>query len=373
MEVRALVFLSILIFIGCAKTPQLERSNPQFLEATEKNVLYFIGHTSFDGHGVLGKIDLRFAKKEFSPRKIHPDATFSIGEAWSTVYVVNSFKSDTIQLFDKKDFTLKTEYQIPNTNGQIYKNILPLSESEAYLTLHKAKGVLKIDPRSGNILKNIDLSKYAPQGNTVPMADKVQFWKDKVVVSLQRLKSDWFPENKGTLVILNPKTDAIENEYELKSKNPASSLLMLGDEVWIGAQGETMGKKFFSEGLDEGLEKLKFGNKIASEVFMSSKELMGKPIEVVGNEEYLWVITLLEGYAAELKKINKKTKEVKDFSLGKKYMGLQGLVYDATRKLVFVGLREKTQPKILVFDATDDKLKFAYDVDYLPTQLILSN
>lgn len=218
--------------------------------------------TDFGGGGRYNVVDPNagYALPGLTP--IHSDAIarFYNGK----VFIVNRLNKDTIQILNPNlANTTETEYSVgQGTNPQ---DILLYNENKAYVSRFNSTSLLVVQPFTGQVLGQIDLSGYAEPTSAGGIIDgkPEMSWMiklgDRVFITLQRLDRNnplgfLPPSGKSFLLEINPSTDTIVNTFEFQSANPFSKpqiLDIFGEVHILFATPNRLG--FISE-LDGGIE-----------------------------------------------------------------------------------------------------------------------
>ncbi len=116
-----------------------------------------------------------------------------------------------------------------------------LAGDKLYVAAYGLGTLPVFDVRTGAKLAAIDLSSYDPDG--VPNANSVVVVGDRAYVTLDLLDTAALPKprGKGRIVVIDTKTDTIEDDFDLTYENPYGFMFPRGDKLLVATLADFSG------------------------------------------------------------------------------------------------------------------------------------
>ena len=214
------------------------------------------------------------------------------------LYVIERWHGDNILIFEQSNLN-EPVMQFSVGNGTNPHDFLLLQPDKAYVTLYEEANLLIVNPQTGQIMGEIDLSPFADDDG-VPEMDLMLLHNNKVFVSIQRLdRANLFqPVGLSQIVIINPETDTMVDSrpsqpgiqaIDLFFSNPIDmQYISEKDKIIVACAGS-----FYNTG-DGGLEFIDPNTLQTDGQIMSEKEIGGQLGGAFGT---LSMLNSSEGYA----------------------------------------------------------------------------
>ncbi|NBX69186.1 MAG: hypothetical protein EBR01_09525 [Proteobacteria bacterium] len=346
------------------------------LKAAKMNHLW-VTTTDYQS-GLLVGIDL--VQKSLEPLRIpiHSDAVVRAPKGSPYFYVINRLGADNIEWGDRTNGKVLGQFSVGRaTNPQ---DIAIINPAQAYVTRFQSNKLLKVNPRTGVRIKEIDIFEGADSkdiSSTDPDGRPEMTWMNlqgaRLLILLQRLNSEkgFEPSNKSQLAVLNTASDRIEQIITLKGTNPVTEMKSFFKGFVVGEAGIIGQKDGGIEFFDSNLNSLgwltdeeKLGGDIVDCLILDKNRglaIVAKDTFGVKPTTQLVLFSLVDGSVMSV---------VKDSG---KY-SLQQLLLDEERNIVFVSDRDPKKPGILALDSRSLVPLFAsyYQTGLPPYHMVLA-
>lgn len=343
--------LCVLVFVGCAQSNRIPLKVPVLTKQTLNHLLVAMSDYQT---GLLGEIDLLQNDKKPLEISIHSDAIVRAPENLSYFYVVNRLGADNIEWGDRQQKRILGQFSVGRgTNPQ---DIAVVTPELAYVSRLASKTLLKVNPKKGEILREIDLFENA-SAETVISTDPDGFpemtWMmisgNKLFVILQRLNSEtgYEPSNRSQVAVVDITTDKVDRIINLKGTNPVTEIKSFGEGFILGQAG----KLGF---LDGGVELFDFEMNSLGWV-TTEKELGGDIIDcLMLNSDVGVAIVAQEIYGSKprtrLVAFRRTDGKVSSILKDPGIYSLQQILLDDVRGLFYLSDRNIKNPGIWIFD-----------------------
>lgn len=154
-----------------------------------------------------------------------------------SIYVVNRFGQDNIQLINSSSFA--TTGQFSTGNGSNPQDIALVSANEAYVSRLNETSLLRMNPATGDTLGTIDFAAHADTDGK-PEMTALHLQDGKLYVALQRLDQNAFfsPTDHSEIVVINTTDNTIEKTLVTEALNPGTDFVFHEDlGLLIGETG----------------------------------------------------------------------------------------------------------------------------------------
>jgi len=312
---------------------------------------------------------------------VHPDAV--IRTFGGLVFIIQRFGENSIIVLDPENPSASiANYSTndANTPGQQSDphDIAFVSLSKAYVSRYSLNTLLIVNPRTGEHLGTIDLSRFADSDGIVEM-DQMVIVNGKLYVSLQRLNQNNFfaAENGSFVVVIGTATDEIidvdlttpgTQPIVLAGRNPFSRLTYLSstDKIYFAHAGN-----FFTGDAFGGIEAISPSTNTSDGILISDNDFGGT----------LGAFNLLSetvGYATVFDaSFNNQVVsfDLSDGTVGTALTGvgagfIPNLAFDS-EGFLYVPDRDTRNPGIQVFDTTtNQKVEGAIDTGLPPNGIV---
>jgi len=304
--------------------------------------------------GALVEINLVENKTETLPIAIYSDAIIRNLSSSPYFFVVNRLGADNIEWGNRLERKVLGQFSVGRqTNPQ---DIMVIDLNRAYVSRLSSSKLLKVNPSSGGVVKEIDLFANA-DAKTIESTDSDGYpemswmvkWNQKLIIALQRLNTDegYVPSNKSQLAVLNLENDTVEKIITLTGTNPVTEIKIFKDKLSVGQAGRL-------NVLDGGVELFDVNLKSLGMV-TTEQQLGGDIIDCALLNDSLGVAIIAKNiYGA-----NRKTQlvvfrlndgEVISTPMDPGNYSLHQVIVDYERKLFYVADRDPKQPGIWVYD-----------------------
>ncbi len=315
-------------------------------------------------------LDHKEVDKDFS--HIHPDTICRYSPITKKMYLVERMGADAIAVLNPgHGYIMESEFSVgAGTNAQ---DIAVVSRDRAYVARYSSSTMTVINPDTGDLLDEIDLSPWADEDGLAEPGWGVEH-DGKIFVAIQRLK-DFQPTDYSAILVMNSMSGKTIKEVRLAAKDPMSKLRYApAEKAFVIGEVGVMGA------LDGGVELLYTDDLSTSGLMITEQELGGDIIDVV-------ILSESKGFA-----IVSKTRD--DFSAstsvvsfdpgtGKRLSVLAHsdefdhsfLELDPSGRQLWVAQRKRTQPGIRIFDTFSDEeiTKSPIDVGLPPFMICFAN
>lgn len=157
----------------------------------------------------------------------------------SRVYVINRYGEDNIQVLAPEN-SFETALQFSTGNGTNPQDIVVVSADKAFVSRLQDAKLLVVNPSTGAILAEVDLSPWA-DGDGVPEAARMLLIENRLFVALQRLDTtNWFtPTDKSSIAIINTENYDVVDVIDLETTNPVTRLVYdsADNKIYVGCAG----------------------------------------------------------------------------------------------------------------------------------------
>ncbi len=331
-----------------------------FLQTSAGNVGMIT--SDFGGGGRYNVLNFRdrFLLPGLTP--VHSDAVVRYYQ--NRVYIVNRLGRDSIQILNSELANL-TMREFSVGSGTNPHDIVVLNPGKAYVSRYNAKSILIVNPLTGGILGEIDLSSYAENSSSSGIPDgipemswMVQF-RERVFVTLQRLDrndaSGFFPPS-GTsyLLELDPVTDLPLQAYTFQSTNPFCKpqvVTLFGDPYIVTCTPGFLG---FLSMIDGGVEAFNLRtNQFRPGFLLEESQVGGDILDVqIANEELGFVSVLDAKFNKKIVSFNPSTRRILQTlfevpaTVGTNFSGML-MTRDG---FLILGIRDFSSPGIQIYD-----------------------
>ncbi len=196
-----------------------------------------------------------------------------------TIFVVNRFGADNIQIVDPSTQTLINQYS--TGNGSNPQDIIVVG-STAFISLYDESYILVVDADTGAEKDRLDLCPYVPGGSSgncggrTPRAAQMALVGSKIFVALQNLNEWWSPDVAGTLVVIDTNTKKITGDIELEGHNPVEvTYSPITGLLYVACAGD-----YFDSSVKGGIEFVFPGLETSIGILISSNQLGGNVSDV---------------------------------------------------------------------------------------------
>ena len=327
--------------------------------------------------GELAWVNLLTAKTERLKVAIHSDAVVRQFLGDSFFYVVNRLGADNILWGDLVTQEVKGQHSVGRLSNP--QDITVVNSEAAYVTRLASSKILKMNPRTGAVLKEIDpfanvdeKTAASSDSDGFPEFTWMRVWGNQLLIVMQRLATDegYIPSNKSQIAILDLQKDSVEKIVTLAATNPVTEIKVWENNLAIGLAGK-LGQ------LDGGIEM--FDSELNSLGLITTEEKLGgdiidcailskeRGIAIVAKDIYssksktqLVVFQLSDG------RVVSTLKDPGTFSLHQ-------LLVDPVRNIFYVADRDRSKPGIWVYSSETLEPLFLekYDVGLPPYHMIL--
>jgi len=240
---KKFAFLACLMGLAaCNNLKLISKKNPPLSMQHQNHLLVA---TSDYHSGALLEISLTQQQTEVFEIPIHSDAIVRAVEDGSLFYVVNRLGADNIEWGSRENRQIIGQFSVGRgTNPQ---DIAVLSPRIAYISRLSSNRLLKVNPETGEFLKEIDLFATADSktinstdSDGLPEMTWMKTVGQKLWIVLQRLKADkdYEPSNKSQVAVLDTAKDRVDKIVTLKGTNPVTDFKQLGTEFLLGEAGK---------------------------------------------------------------------------------------------------------------------------------------
>jgi Leucine-rich repeat (LRR) protein len=377
-NLKGVIGLLLSLLVGCdTRTADTTAKDIRPLSLQKNN--HLVVATSDYHSGALVEISLAENRIETLPVSIFSDAIVRNLSSSPFFFVVNRLGGDNIEWGGRRDKKVYGQFSVGRqTNPQ---DISVIDLNAAYVSRLASAKLLKVNPSSGLVLKEIDLFVNAdfktfestdPDG--YPEMSWMVRWNQKLIIALQRLNSDegYIPSDKSQLAVLNLENDTVEKIITLMSTNPVTELKIVKDKLSVGEAGKL-------NVLDGGVE-LFDSNLRSLGMVTTERQLGGDIIDCALLNDSLGVAIIAKSIYGP----NRKTQlvvfklsdgEVVSVPMDPGNYSLHQVVVDYERHLFYVADRDPKQPGIWVYDikTLQPMFKTKFDVGLPPYHMELTD
>lgn len=367
------VFLAL---FGCDRLRIVPGKIPS-LSSEKFNRLWVV--TSDYSTGVLIGIDLLDSSVQTLRIGIHSDAIIRVPENNNYFYVVNRLGADNIQVGDRSQKKVLGQFSVGRgTNPQ---DIAVVNSQVAYVSRLQSKTLLKVNPITGTVIKEINLFEHADI-KTISSSDPDGFpemaWMrvlgNRLLIVMQRLNSEegFIPSNKSQLAVLDLATDRVEKIVDLRGTNPVTEIKLRDNELSIGEAGTL-------SVLDGGVEVFDLNmntkgwvtteQKLGGDIIDSALLTRETGVAIIAKEIYgPNPITQLVVFRRSDGKMVSILKDLGIYSLHQ-------IVVDEARQIFYVADRNPKKPGVMVYDIKTLSPIFNgyYEVGLPPYHMVLAD
>jgi len=343
----------------------------------------FIVTTDYYTAGYYSTIEIaqpRAAMVSIEP--VNPDAVAHYDWTEDTIFVVNRYMADNIQIVDNDSlFTTIGQYSVGN--GSNPHDIRLVDNTKAYVSRYEWKTLLIVHPYSGDSLGVIDLSPFA-DADGIPEMDRMEIVGDRLFVTLNSIdRMTWLPDGPGkiavidvaadTLVDCNPDSAGIQ-PIVLSLPNPYTELRYdrCRGHLYVGCLGAW-------SVMDGGIEVVDPYGLKSEGVILTEQALGGDVSDVVlapGGAGYVVVLdaAIWPNNFARLVRFDEPTGAVTD-TLFRQTSGMGSSLagIELNRQLeLYLCDRDLTQPGVRIYDTTTDSQVAFVDVGLPPFDIVFT-
>ncbi len=268
--------------------------------------------------GSFSSLDLSTNTATNDHLTIHSDAV--VRTYRDKVYIINRLGQDNVLVLDHRD--LKTPLtQYSTGNGSNPHDMAFVSEEKAYISRYGQTQLLIVNPVSGDLLGEVELSVFA-DADGLPEVSQLALYGNHLFAACQRLDRDngWVPTDVSVIAVVDVLTDQVVDVdantagvqgIVMTSKNPAGAVLR-GNKWFLSAVNT------FDDLTDGGIEVIDLANLRSDGVVLGEMALGG-------NLSSMAMVSDDEGYVVVLDA--SFVNVVKRFGLGMQSVsaGLSGL------------------------------------------------
>lgn len=347
------IALLLSLLLGC-DTPTTKPTTKHIRPLSLQKNNHLVVATSDYHSGALVEINLVENKTETLPIAIYSDAIIRNLSSSPYFFVVNRLGADNIEWGNRLERKVLGQFSVGRqTNPQ---DIVVVDLNRAYVSRLSSSKLLKVNPSSGGVVKEIDLFANA-DAKTIESTDSDGYpemswmvnWNQKLIIALQRLNTDegYVPSNKSQLAVLNLENDTVEKIITLTGTNPVTEIKIFKDKLSVGQAGRL-------NVLDGGVELFDVNLKSLGMV-TTEQQLGGDIIDCALLNDSLGVAIIAKNiYGAnrntQLVVFRLNDGEVISTPMDPGNYSLHQVIVDYERKLFYVADRDPKQPGIWVYD-----------------------
>jgi len=236
----------ILIFIIVTLNFCSELSLPDIPNIIPENLLLITGSDFSTGFLSAYSLDNNEIYQDIYPT--HSDAVVRVSK--NKIFVVNRLGEDNIMRYSSET-NLNLMYEKSTGSQSNPQSIAVINENSSLVTLNNKNYILMVDTSTGNMIGEIDLSKYADADQFCETSE-VLIINNKAYITIQRLnrhKNSWPPVGDSYLLKINTSDFEIEKELVLPFNNPISKIRYntLRNSIIITASGN-FGSNYLLDG-----------------------------------------------------------------------------------------------------------------------------
>lgn len=225
--------------------------------------------------GSFSSLDLSTNTATNDHLTIHSDAV--VRTYRDKVYIINRLGQDNVLVLDHSD--LKTPLtQYSTGNGSNPHDMAFVSEEKAYISRYEQTQLLIVNPVTGDLLGEIDLSVFA-DADGLPEVSQLALYGNHLFAACQRLDRDngWVPTDVSVIAVVDVLTDQVVDVdantagvqgIVMASKNPAGAVLR-GNKWFLSAVNT------FDDLTDGGIEVIDLANLRSDGVVLGEMALGG--------------------------------------------------------------------------------------------------
>lgn len=337
-----------LLFTGCTIVPNDPPSAPP------SNVI--LATTSDFQSGTYSAISLDGFAPANGLGPVHSDAIARYNPYNGKVYILNRLGMDNIQILDPQN-NYQTIKEISLPRGSNPQDIAFSGANSAYISLYGEDYLLKIQPSTGNFLKQINTSHLA-DSDGLPEAQNMFFYDQGpglLFVSLQRLARGnlFHTTDKSTVIVIDTTQDKIVREFTLNFTNPYSRFHYDSgqDRLYLSCVGE-FGNYFALDGGIEVFELDPDANNIALLTpLVTESELGYEIVEFYPDpSQNIWALTSDSSLETSLRRIDWSNHNSQVVNIPNEVSGEFYQTMLVQGNLLFLALKSTKRPGIQVYN-----------------------
>jgi YVTN family beta-propeller protein len=281
------------------------------------------------------------------------------------VFVLNRFGQDNLQILDPSA-GFATVGQFSTGNGTNPHDIAFVSPEKAYITLYGSDRILMMNPLTGEILGEIDLSSFADADGT-PEVDALHLIGSSLFASVQRLDRNNFfaPLGSSIVLVIDTVTDMVIRQIPVEV-NPFTDFVELPDgNLLLGSPGE------FGVLEDGGINLIDTGSH-TNTVVISDAALGGDVTDIVMIDDSKgYAIVTDESFNTHVVSFDLDTRSKLRTVMEAEGFSIVDLAVNSAKE-VYVSYRKRDNPGIRIIDGlTDQEITAApIDVGLPPNQTL---
>lgn len=159
--------------------------------------------------------------------------------AGSRVYVINRWGEDNIQVLAPEN-SFETALQFSTGNGTNPQDIVVVNANKAFVSRLQNAKLLVVNPSTGTILDEVDLSPWADEDG-MPESARMLLIDNRLFVALQRLdtRNYFIPTDKSSIAVINTDNNQVVTVIDLATTNPVTRLVYNPAEskIYVGCAG----------------------------------------------------------------------------------------------------------------------------------------
>jgi hypothetical protein len=364
-----------LCLLACSKSQLLEIQVPS-LSLDRWNSLW-VTTTDYQT-GLLVGVDLLHPNLKRTSFPVYSDAVVRTPESSPYFFVVNRLGADNIQWGERSQKKILGQYSVGR--GSNPQDIAFVNSEVAYVSRLQNKFLLKVNPLTGKVLREIDLlegadpeTKNCTDSDGFPEMAWMKISGTELWVTLQRLNSEkgYEPSDKSQVAVLDMATDTVKKIVNLKGTNPVTDFRELEGKVTLGEAGKL--------GVFDGGIELFDGNLNSQGWVTTEAQLGGDIIDgALLNDQFGVAIVARNLYGekpkTQLVAFSVKSGAVISVLKDPGTYSLHQILIDSNRNLFYVSDRSSEKPGIWVFHSGSLKplTQYFYDVGLPPYHMVLA-
>lgn len=261
--------------------------------------------------GSFSSLDLSTNTATNDHLTIHSDAV--VRTYRDKVYIINRLGQDNVLVLDHRD--LKTPLtQYSTGNGSNPHDMAFVSEEKAYISRYGQTQLLIVNPVSGDLLGEVELSVFA-DADGLPEVSQLALYGNHLFAACQRLDRDngWVPTDVSVIAVVDVLTDQVVDVdantagvqgIVMASKNPAGAV-QRGNKWFLSAVNT------FDDLTDGGIEVIDLANLRSDGVVLGEMALGGNlsSMAMISDDEG-YVVVLDASFVNVVKRFGLATQSV---------------------------------------------------------------